>query len=884
MIACICLMHGSMTAQISTYKDQLIFELEQRGIDQEEFYALLEEQGYDPEDLDNLSVSEAEDIGRLLQDYYRQRFIEQDARYLQDTADVDTLDSLGLDSLMLGVDSLDLGLDSVPELIYGHSFFRSGQISLIPLSQGYNPPESYILGAGDEIVVSIFGSSAEEERLVVQDDGSVRIYEGQVRVTVGGASRQEARVRLERAYKEYYRFSPNQFSLTVTAIRPIRVQVFGQVLKQGDMTISAANSITQVIAAAGGMTDDGSVRNIKLIKRTGEEEIFDFYELLTSPSYLKDFSLSNGDYIFVPAAQRLASIEGPVIRPHMYELKEGDGLFDLIEFAGGLKGKALLRSMKINRYENDKRVVKDVPYAERVKQKADFPLENGDQVIVTEILDELENYVTITGDVRSEGNFQLVKGLTLKDVLLLAGVRSSTKMDKAYLKRLNESGRISIIPVSLEDALNGVGPSSLIMMQDRDELEVWSKERFLDNKYIKVAGAVRFPEQFDYDSGGTIRVSDLIDLAGGLRTDAAPYAIVHRLDPLNPNQHDYVRLDLERLVNDANAVDNIFMEPYDSLHIYSLNEFQEDVFITISGAVNEPGEFVYGEGMTMKDAVLLANGFKSSSATNRIEVARVVVKNNEPTETVIHQVAIDRNQLQRADGDDFILEPFDQIFVRYVPRFELQQNVHVYGEVTSPGDYSLMKDNESIFDIVQRAGGVTKEAYPAAATFYRAQDSLGFLIMRLDEILDDPSSLYNHVLLEGDSLFIPKVNNFVKISGATTFIQQSDETEVNAPYIEGKNALYYINNYAGGFADNARRDKIIVRYPNGEVKQVKKTFLFGRKYPDVQPGSTINVWTVAKDNRSDRDKEDVNWTKVLGDSIAQATSILGLLLLVQRLD
>ncbi len=884
MMACICLLHGSMSAQISPYEDQLKLELDRRGIDQEEFYALLEEEGYDSEDLDNLSVSETEDVWRLLEAYYRQRFLDRDAAYTQDTSVTGELDSLGQDSLFIERDSLGLVLDSIPELIYGHSFFRSGQISLIPLGQGYNPPESYILGPGDEVVVAIYGAAAAEERHVVADDGSVLIYESRVKVTIGGASRQEARMRLERAYRQFYRFSPNQFSLTVTAIRPIRVQVFGQVMKQGDMTISAANSITQVIAAAGGMTDDGSVRNIKLIKRTGEEEIFDFYQLLTNPIYIQDFSLNNGDYIFVPAAQKLATIEGPVKREHTYELKETDGLFDLIEFAGGLKGKALLRSMKINRYENDKRVVKDVPYAERVKQKADFPLKNGDQVIVTEILDELENYVTITGDVRSEGNFQLVKGLTLKDLLLLAGVRSSTKMDKAYLKRLNESGRISIIPVSLEDALNGVGPSSLIMMQDRDELEVWSKERFLDNKYIKVAGAVRFPEQFDYDSGGTIKVSDLIELAGGLRSDAAPYAFVHRLDPLNPNKHDYVRLDLERLINDPNAADNILMEPYDSLHVFSQNDFQENVFITISGAVNEPGEFVYGEGMTMKDAVLLANGFKRSSATNRIEVARVVIRNNEPTETVIHEVAIDRNQLQKSDGQDFTLEPFDQIFVRYVPRFELQQNVHVYGEVVSPGDYSLMKDNESIYDIVQRAGGITKEAYPAAATFYRAQDSLGFLIMRLDELLTDPSSLYNHVLLEGDSLFIPKVNNFVKITGATTFIQQSDETEVNAPYIEGKNALYYINNYAGGFADNARKDKIIVRYPNGEVKQVKKAFLFGRKYPDVQPGSIINVWTIAKDSRSDRQKEEVNWTKVLGDSIAQATSILGLLLLVQRLD
>ncbi len=879
---------SGLSAQISTYEDQLAFELELRDISKEEFYELLREEGYDPENLDNLSTTETIALKRLLEDYTIERFRANRGRTDQDTSDLGDLEDYeyGLDSLELLEDSLDLIVDTIPEVIFGHSYFRSDRISLVPTTRGYNPPETYLIGVGDELTVSIFGGSARvEDVLSVKSDGSVRIFNENVKVTLAGISKQEARIRLERSYRKEYRFSPNQFSLSVSAIRPVRVQVFGEVLQPGDFTVSAANGIINVIAAAGGMTDNGSVRKIKLIKRTGEEVVFDLYELFTNPQYQKNFSLNNGDFIVVPAAQMLASIEGPVSRPHTYEILDGDGLFDLIEYAGGLSGNASLRTMRINRYLEDKRVVKDVPYAERVKQNADYPLMNGDEVIITEILAELENYVTVKGEVRNPGNYELEKGMTLRDVIQYAGLKSSSKTDKAYLRRITESGSVSVIPVSIEDAVNGIGTSSQMVMQDKDEIEVWAKERFLDKKYIKVAGAVRFPEEVDYDNGGTMKAADLIELAGGLRSDAAQYAHVHRLDPFNPNKTAYVRLDLNRLMNDPQSADNVFLEPYDSLHVYSENDFQDDVSVTVLGAVNSPGQFIFGEGMSIKDAILLANGFKRSSATNRIEVSRVIIENNKPTETIIEQIAVDRNDLHNSSSSDFKLEPYDNIFVRYVPRFELQQNVYIKGEVESPGGYSLIKDNETLSDIVERAGGITDEAFPAAATLYRAQDSLGLMIMRLDEVLDNPSSLFNTTLLDGDTIYIPKRFNHVKILGATTYLQQrKDIKQIVAPFEKGKNALYYINNYGGGFADNARRDKIMVKYPNGEVKQIKKRFLLGKKYPEVLPGSEISVWTVAKDLRAGGDGEDVNWTKVLGDSVAQAMSILTLILLVQRLD
>lgn len=882
LVICTMIASTNLTGQIATYRDQIAAELELRNISEEDFYALLEDEGYDTEDIDNFSTREILEVFTLLEEFHRQRFLAGRSSAEVDTSDIEDGEDLLVDSLDLEIDSTLL-VDTIEEKIYGHRFFRSGQLSVINSNEAFDPPEDYILGPGDELSASIFSSVRIEESLLVGGDGSVRIRGGNVKVSVGGLSKQAARIKLERIYRQEYRFSPNQFNLTISAVRPIRVNVSGEVEVPGNYTVSAVNGIPNLIAAAGGMNDNGSVRNIKLLKRTGETISFDFYELLINPDYRKDFVLNNGDYILVPAANILTSIEGPVKRPHTYELLPGEGLFDLIQYAGGLAGNAYLRSMQVRRFEDDKRVVKDVPYAERLKARADYPLVNGDNVIVTEILDVLENYVAVNGEVRSPGNYQWIEGLSLSDLIALAGVKPSTKLDEAYIRRTTESGSVKIIPVSLEDAINGQGPSSLIMMEDKDELEVWAKERFLDNKYVKIAGAIRIPEEIDYDEGGTMKVGDLIKIAGGLRTDAA-HVHIHRLDPLNPNDKQYISVDIARISADPNAAENVYLEPYDSVHVYSSNDFLDDVYVTVEGAVNSPGLFVFGQGMTIKDAILLANGFKRSSATNRIEISRLIIRDNQPTQTVIETTSIDRGQLNHSSDTDYPLEPFDQVFVRYVPNFELQQNVYLKGEVVNPGGYSLIKDNETLYDVVERAGGLTREAFPAAATMYRSQDSLGFMIMRLDEVISNSSSIYNTTLVHGDTIFIPKRINHVIIKGATNYLVNNEQNQIVTPYIPGKTAIYYIENSAGGFSDDARKDKVIVRHPNGEVKQVKRRFLLGPKYPEVLPGSEISIWTDTRDARRNRDDDNVNWTQVLGDSVAQAASILTLILLAQRLD
>ena len=879
-----------VSGQLHSYEEQIRLELIKRGIDANEFQLALIEEGIDPSNLQTLSSEELEKVRIVLGELQLKNETQVAGVDLFNTIDTSIFP---IDTLLDSVNVIEkLILDSSSIAIYGHQFFKNGQIELINSDEGYIPQADYIIGRGDEISIGIYGASRLNENFLIQTDGSISVYpnasnpQGNVRLFIGGMTLAEAREKLIKDFKRFYNFTPTQFTLGVSAIRQIRVQVQGEVIQPGEFVVSGLNSVANLIAAAGGFTDIGGVRQIHVNKRDGRELTFDLYQMSTSSKYISSFSLDNGDLIFVPAAQEVVTVSGAIRRPHNYEIIKEEGIVDLVRYAGGLDKGAFLTSFDLSRYDGDRRIFRQIPYAEIIKSRGNFNLQNGDDINIDRIEEKLENFVSVKGEVRNSGNFEFLEGMTIKDVLLLAELLPTARLDAAYIQRFNPDGKINMLRISIRDILNGVGADVKLELQDKDEITVWSLDRFTDDKEVKISGAIREPQSLPYDEGGNLRVSDLIIMGGGLSRDAAPYAHIHRIDPLNPQEIKYIRIDLERVTGDINAVDNIFLEPFDSVHIFNRNEFSEDVSIRVSGAVNNPGSFIFGEGLSLRDAIILAGGFKLSAATNQIEISRVIITDNEPTRTVVEKVSLTREDSKNfASGISiYELEPFDNVFVRYVSQFELQQNVTIIGEVALPGEYSLEKENETVFDIIERAGGLTKEAFPAGATLQRLESDLGQMVMRLDEVIVDPSSRFNYTLRDLDSLFIPKIQDYVVIEGHAQYLIQNSYRQVVAPFHENKDASFYIENYAGGFAEDAIEDRIFVKYPNGEVKKTEKRFLFGKKHPPVVPGAIIQIGK-KKPEIGKNDKEDnVNWTKVLGDSVAQAMSVLTLLLLIQRID
>lgn len=891
IVGLIATTHG--TAQLTPYMDQVRAEIEKRGITEEELNLLLLQRGLTIDDIAKLNTAQLEELQQAIEELQANKKGKTTRGKLIDPDGEALLDSIGIDSSLYDIDDRDT-IEMVKEAyVFGQQVINGDRLKLIETEDSYLPPSYYRIGAGDVIAVSIFSNRSQtEELLTVADDGSVEINEGRVRVFVKGLTLSEVRQKLINNYKKYARFRSNQINVTLSTVRQITVQVFGEVEAPGAYTGAAVNSVLNFIGAAGGMTDLASVRRVKLIKKNGEESILDLYQLLTSPQSVPSLFLEDGDLILVSALGSVVQVDGAIKRPHRYELNHGEGLIQLLDYAGGLDTDAYLRRFRLFRYDGDRRVVKNIDYSELSKTGQNYELMHGDLLVIDTISSTIENYVKVVGEVRNEGEVERYPGMKLKDLLVDAQLKPTAKTDFAFLKRTKADGSVNMIPISIDAILDGSKPFDNITLEDGDELTVWPQARFDDEQYIKIAGAVRYEEELPYDDTGVLRASDAILMAGGLRRDATDYAHIHRFDPLNPNERAYVRIDLAKIMSDASSDENVLLQPFDSIYVYSRKDFQDEVTIGVSGAVNNPGEFAYGEGLTLRDAIILSGGFKRSSATNDIEVSRVIIKDNQPTKTVVEKISLSREGLTdfaSAEGT-YELEPFDNIFVRYVPEFELQRNITIKGEIVLPGEYSLTKDNESVFDIITRSGGLTEEAFPEAATLYRSEDSLGYIVMRLDEVMNDAGSRYNYGLKDGDIISIPKKIDYVTIEGATQLSRMQREELIGAgnsirvPYHKKEDALFYIDYYAGGFADNAIKNKIWVVYPNGEVRTTERKFPFGRKHPEILPGSRIQVGKKKTELYGAEKEEDVNWTKVLGDSVAQAMSILTLILLVQRLD
>jgi hypothetical protein len=218
--------------------------------------------------------------------------------------------------------------------------------------------------------------------------------------------------------------------------------------------------------------------------------------------------------------------------------------------------------------------------------------------------------------------------------------------------------------------------------------------------------------------------------------------------------------------------------------------------------------------------------------------------------------------------------------------------ITVSGEVKYPGQYAILNDNETISSIISRAGGITDEAFLGGGSLYRNLDDKGFVIFDFEEALKNSRSTDNIIVQAGDAISIPKQQRLVTIIGATKAVELYPDDVINTgrfnvPFEPGKSAKYYINEFAGGIAENGDPGRVSVSYANGEVKKSGR-FLFWRTYPEIKEGSVIKVGykdvEPPKREGESSDDGDVKWGEVLADSVAQATAILSLVLLLQRID
>ena len=494
-------------------------------------------------------------------------------------------------------------------------------------------------------------------------------------------------------------------------------------------------------------------------------------------------------------------------------------------------------------------------------------LQNNDFVIVNFV----EKKVLATGQFKRPMYYQLRKDEGVRALLKYSGGVTAdafasgmkvirTENEKQVQRDVNAN---AILKIPTEDFL----------LQDGDIVKVDLVKPGISNK-IEVRGEVTYPGVYELKQGD--RLFDVINRAGGVtRNTYLPRAYIFRGAGDSTNlQSDRLEVDLSGInSNNLVSIGNIQLMSNDVIQLFSQSEFGEAQFVEIYGEVRKPGRVKKYGGMTLQDLLYLTGGIKPTAEFGRLEISSIVdvdsaKKGIKPTRTIVKSYAILPELALDSAAAKIVLKPYDQVFVRRNPTFELQQNIEIKGLVNYPGLYPRLDKQERLSSYIQRAGGVKDNANIAGAVLYRnkseyfrekivdkVEDSIRFdstgkkitdsTIYAKKKAIDEPVSIdlyramkspkskYDIILQEGDVVIIPETNPFVSVQGT---VQSPLKIAFDK---EHRNLSYYIDK-AGGYSTRPWRKRIYVTYANGRSKRTK-SFAFFRFHPKVEEGCIITV-------------------------------------------
>ena len=848
-----------------------------KGYSENEIYFLLEQNGMSQLELNKLRAR-YDDIQR------------QSEELIETTADELVLieESLESEEAETEADSLketgeqqDYRDANTSEEVYGKSIFRDGNITFFQKTIDFEAPDHYILGVGDKISVSIWGYSDFSGNYTIQPWGGITDKDID-RVYLRGLTWRKAKSLLRARFEKVYNKTNSQYEITLSYTREVSVGIVGEVQKPGTYSIPAINSAFNALTVSEGPNNIGSLRNIRIIRDNKIIKALDVYRYLQNPSSDDQFYMENGDVIMVPISEKTVQLSGEVKRPMKYQLKGDEGLIELIEFAGGTKNTAYLENIHIERFTKDwERVVIDTDLDSLISNGINFPLQDGDKIFINPIPLNVENHVEITGSVGIPGKYEYIPNERVLSLLQRAsGLNYDTYLDVAYLTRIDTlTYEKHIIALDLNEITSNPKSKQNMLLKQFDKIRIFSKRDFVNEYSIEVIGAVQNPSVVPFANG--MRLSDAINLCKGLEDDAlmSDAYVIRKVG----TSTFYLQFSPEKVIADQSADDNILLQEKDIVRVFSQDEFKDEYDIQVIGAVRNPKRFVYSEEMTLYDALTLCGGLLFDSDL-RVEISRLNLNNNEVEEissSVFVDIELNEGKIVRNEKTLTKLKPFDKVFVRRKFDAKISQTVTVVGEVKFPGVYSILNKNETVSDLIRRAGGLTEVASPEAAVFYREEDGLGEVVFNLKKAVNKPKSSQDYQLVDGDQISIPGVQNFVSIKGAIDY-PISEVRAINAPYQGGKSAKWYINHYGSGFSKEAKRKRTYVIQPNGDIDRTS-TFLFMNFYPKVKAGG--NVYALEKQyskEKREKKSEPVDWNQAIENFTVKMTGLLTLWLLVER--
>jgi protein involved in polysaccharide export with SLBB domain len=728
-------------------------------------------------------------------------------------------------------------------------------------------PDEYIIAQGDIVNLAIYGLEDIDVQLQVNSEGDINVPKvGSVKI--GGMSYQEARVLIEKKLKTQYPNSTIVFFLG--KLQAVTVTVAGEVKKPGNYTLNALATVKNALAAAGGVNDVGSMRNIEVLRNGRVISKFDLYKLIRGGKDKGDIVLRAGDVVHVPVASTIVELSGSVKIPALYELKDNETLSDLIKISGGLSSNSY-KTIKIERFLNDKKEFLEVPVTSKTK------LYDGDKIFTHKVADVVSNKVFVKGNTYVKGGFEIAKGDTVgsfinRQIKRFGANRffmPDTNFDYFLIKRINPTTmKQEVLSGNLEAALRNEKPDDYKLIGS-DELYIFNKALTDDVRFITVEGEVIREGKFKYFEG--MKLLDAIKTAG-IKKDSNTM----KIQLITHDANKTMSVSFHSLEEAATVV----LKPYDKVVVDNYFLTKDLPTVKITGAVNRPGEFNVTAGMTINKLIDYARGLTEKAYREEFEITSYYLDKG------VIKASVKRLSLSEALAKEMPIKPYDEVRILQIANWDSSRTVTIKGQVKHPGEYSI-QPGEKLSDVIRRAGGFLPQAFiegtiltredvkriqqdalrrqiqelESKVTYLATQsgiygkaeeeatklqflrsivesakkvEPLGRISVKLDRNMERfAASTDNIVLKPGDNIIVPEQEDSVLILGevmhptALTFRPDED-------------VMSYIDR-VGGLKDSADESSIFIVRANGEAERVKRGYMLGYGATSIKRGDTIVV-------------------------------------------
>lgn len=605
-------------------------------------------------------------------------------------------------------DPAEQSTDEAAQLVYGRNIFNTKDLTFAP-SQNIPTPVNYQLAAGDEVIIDVWGNNQATYRETISPDGSINIP-NLGPIYLNGLTVKEAEKYLKKELNKIHsgiegENPTSEMKLSLGQIRTIQVNIMGEVAVPGTYNISSFSNIFHALYRAGGIGKLGSLRSIQLMRNGKKIADVDVYDFILKGKTMDAIRLQEGDVIIVPTYDMLVNVQGNVKRPMFYEMKNGETVKTLIEYAGNFTSDAYTKNLRVTR-QNGKEyqvyTIDDIDYSV-------FKLMDGDVLNISAMLDRFENKLEIKGAVYRPGIYQYSGQLnTVKQLVEKAeGVMGDAFLGRAVLHREREDLTKEVIQVDLKNILNGTKPD--IALKRNDQLYIPSIHDLQDLGTLTIFGEVARPGSFPFAENMTLE--DLIIQAGGLLESASTVKVdvSRRIKNSKSTEMSATIGEMYTFaLKDGFVVDGeagFVLKPYDQVYVRRSPGYQPQVNVTVTGEILYDGTYAL------------------TSKSERLS-----------------------DLVQKAGG----VTPY-----AYVKGAKLMRKANAE-------EIARMKD---VLEMMQREMGnasMDSLKLEAATTTY----SVG---IDLEAALKNPGSDADIVLREGDQLILPELVNTVKINGAVMF-------------------------------------------------------------------------------------------------------------------